>query len=281
MKNAPPLRRNRPITGMLRLMPAAMCGTAKPFDVDDVREQQVVHVAAMAGHVHELVACGDLAAAPARGAAPRRRRAGSTAGRGSRSKHDDEGSASSWPRSRPRSAWQPAAPSRRVRFFSRISCATAARTARVASTAITIVRRCDRSGPIVATRWSRNVRAQHARDAPHGARAFEPWHPRRSRSDSGSPNCTSVLRPLKITMRNLRKRPASAQFSASSSRHQEPSFCGARPQKIDTGTMSRSSCGSARAAATRRFSNSGARRSTRVAEQAARCAPGSRSSVAR
>jgi len=30
-KNAPPRRRNEPITGMLRLMPAAMCGTAKPL----------------------------------------------------------------------------------------------------------------------------------------------------------------------------------------------------------------------------------------------------------
>ena len=28
MKNAPPLRRNRPTTGMLRLIPAAMCGMA-------------------------------------------------------------------------------------------------------------------------------------------------------------------------------------------------------------------------------------------------------------
>ncbi len=28
MKNAPPLRRKRPSTGMFRLMPAAMCGTA-------------------------------------------------------------------------------------------------------------------------------------------------------------------------------------------------------------------------------------------------------------
>ena len=31
MKNAPPLRRNRPTTGILRLMPAAMCGMAYPF----------------------------------------------------------------------------------------------------------------------------------------------------------------------------------------------------------------------------------------------------------
>jgi hypothetical protein len=30
-KNAPPLRRKRPITGMLRLTPAATCGTAKPL----------------------------------------------------------------------------------------------------------------------------------------------------------------------------------------------------------------------------------------------------------
>jgi hypothetical protein len=31
MKNPPPLRRNLPITGMLRLTPAATCGTAKPL----------------------------------------------------------------------------------------------------------------------------------------------------------------------------------------------------------------------------------------------------------
>ena len=30
-KNAPPLRRKRPMTGMLRFDPAAMCGNAKPL----------------------------------------------------------------------------------------------------------------------------------------------------------------------------------------------------------------------------------------------------------
>ena len=55
MKNAPPLRRDAHHRDALRLMPAAMCGSAA-LVIDDVRHQQVVHVAAVAGHVDHFVA---------------------------------------------------------------------------------------------------------------------------------------------------------------------------------------------------------------------------------
>ena len=56
-----------------------------------------------------------------------------------------------------------------------------------------------------------------------------------SRSRTGSPKYTTVLRPLTSTLRNLRKRPTSTQSSVNSSRHRLASLCGARPQKIATG----------------------------------------------
>ncbi len=70
-----------------------------------------------------------------------------------------------------------------------------------------------------------------------------------SRRRIGSPKYTRVLRPLNITLKNFRKRPTKIQSSVNSRRHQLTSLCGARPQKIATGTRSTSNCGCAAAAA--------------------------------
>ena len=112
------------------------------------------------------------------------------------------------------------------------------------------------------------MRAQHARDdraavrevradargalasrtagaarAPRGgpAAATSASSPSRLRSEIGSEISISVLRPLKSTWKNLRRRLVSAQSSTSSRRSNEPSFCGARPQYTATGTRSTSS----------------------------------------
>jgi hypothetical protein len=60
MKKPPPLRRNRPITGRLRLTPGGHVRHRKAVLVDRVGQQQVVHVAAMARHVDDFVAVGHL-----------------------------------------------------------------------------------------------------------------------------------------------------------------------------------------------------------------------------
>jgi hypothetical protein len=78
-----------------------------------------------------------------------------------------------------------------------------------------------------------------------------------------SPKCTRVLRPLTSTPRNLRKRPTNAQSSANHRRQRLASLCGARPQKIATGTRSTSNSGWAAAAATNCTRMRGARTALR------------------
>ena len=82
-------------------------------------------------------------------------------------------------------------------------------------------------------------------------RASEADRAMASRRGTGSPKYTTVLRPLTSTLSILRKRPTSTQFSANNSRQRLCSFCGARPQKIDTGTRSTSNPGSAAAESTK------------------------------
>ena len=60
MKNAPPLRRKRPMIGRSRFAAGGYVGHRKAMHEDYVAEQQVVHVAAMAGHVDDLVPLGHL-----------------------------------------------------------------------------------------------------------------------------------------------------------------------------------------------------------------------------
>ena len=55
------MRRKRPITGMLRFTPRGDVRNREPLAVDHVRKQQIIHVAAMAGHVDDLGAVADLA----------------------------------------------------------------------------------------------------------------------------------------------------------------------------------------------------------------------------
>ena len=59
-KNAPPLRRNRPTTGRLRLMPGGHVRHGEALAVDHVGEQQIIHMAAVTGHVDDLGAVADL-----------------------------------------------------------------------------------------------------------------------------------------------------------------------------------------------------------------------------
>src|SRR6056297_1622428 len=54
-KNAPPNRSSRPTTGMLRLIPAAMCRHETPA-IEDERQQHVVDMAAVARDVDDFIA---------------------------------------------------------------------------------------------------------------------------------------------------------------------------------------------------------------------------------
>lgn len=57
------------------------------------------------------------------------------------------------------------------------------------------------------------------------------------RSEIGGAKRTMVLRPLSSTASRRRKRPTSAQFSENSTANQPLCLSGARPTKIDTGTV--------------------------------------------
>ncbi len=86
--------------------------------------------------------------------------------------------------------------------------------------------------------------AQGARDTPASHRRAG-FIAQQARSEIGSSNSISVLRPLNSTCMNFARRLVIAQSSTNSRRNQECSFCGARPQYMATGTSSTSSCGSA------------------------------------
>jgi hypothetical protein len=59
----------------------------------------------------------------------------------------------------------------------------------------------------------------------------------------GSPISTNTFRPLISTAKNLLTRVVISQFSTNSSRSQERSFCGARPQYTAVGTSRTSRAG--------------------------------------
>ena len=169
--------------------------------VDHVAEQQVVHVAAVTGHVDDLVALGDLLErrrmaeldAVVEPVPQPRERAGHEAHEGVRVVRGDLQRVRAGAQHAPCGAAVPcrASPAPRPRA-----------PRRVRSTSFTMVRRCERSGPMRAAR-RRAYSARRVRVTRRPRCATCRSAPSRVRSESGSSSSTSVSRPLKSTCRNF------------------------------------------------------------------------------